>query len=108
APTDRTVVVNNLVAITGAHAVEGFAALIADAQSEVTDDHVMSAEAAERVALKADAVTRCRLAGDGEVRVMNDDFGFELDHPAGAEHDGARALCLTGGTEAAGAVVVEV
>src|SRR5581483_12089247 len=108
APTDRAVVVDDVVAAAGAGAVLRRPGLVADPDADVADDDVVGVGAAERVVLEADAVARGGLPGDGDVRVADDQLRLQGDDATDAEDDRPRAARLDGRAERPWAGVVEV
>src|SRR5262245_23431376 len=67
----------------------------------------MRAKVTESVIADADAIPRRGLAGDRDVRILDDQLALEFDGAADAEDDGARAICFDGFAERAGAAVFE-
>src|SRR5262249_51456837 len=108
APADRTVVEDDVIAPPGPAPVLGDAGLVADADAEVADDDVVGLKTAECVVPDADAVARCGLPRDREVRVTDDQLRLQRDDPADAEHHRPRAGGLDRLTQAARAGIVQV
>src|SRR4029079_16471552 len=94
APTDRAMVEDDVIASAGAAAVLRDAALVAHPDAHVPDDDVVRARATEGVVFDADAVARCGLPGDREVRVADDQLRLQVDRATDREDDGARPRCF--------------
>ena len=107
-PTDRTVVDDRVVGAGHAHAVERDAGDVAGPDADVADDDVVRAAHAHVVLADADAFAGRGLAGDREVRIVNDEPRFERDQAADVEHDGPRPLGFDRRAQAARAAVVEI
>src|SRR4029077_11990773 len=79
---------------------------VAQAAADETDDHVMRGDL-ERVVPQADAASRGRLSGHGDIRLRDAEPRLQIDRARNAEYDNAPGLA-DGVAERARAGIVQI
>lgn len=84
-----------------------FYARLATTETHVTNDDIMGIDL-ERFARDADAVARCCLAGNGDIRSLHIDRSLETDDTRDIEYHDACSTCLTSLAEGTRAAIIQV
>src|SRR5262245_26697879 len=97
---------DHVLAIVDAQAAAHCAGFVAAAKPQIADNAIVGGHS-KRLPAEADSIARGGLAGDRYTRVLDFDFGVELDRAGDGKDDSSGAFGIDRFAQAARAVIIQ-